>query len=180
MCFFNRALCLPQGYVWIVSILAACLAILIGIVVLGALVKSSTKRQEIQSAIDSQPQERPKQVDVDQENGEEEEYPLVKVGQKILYSECNNCTCSLVITNVNDEGSEVTGYFLVDLPADAKNIRTHYDRDEQNVLVCFDMSVGHNIELCFDVSEDPDELGNSSATITFAEAKALAQPVQVM
>ena len=174
MCFFNGVLCVPKD---ILLIIAIGLAVVIGIVFLVAIVKSTTKRREIPSAIDSQLSERPEQVNVDQENGEEEEYPTVKVGQKILYSKCNNCTCSLIITNVNDEESEVTGYFLVDLPAEAKNIRTHYDRDEENVLVCFDMSVGHNIELCFDVDEDPNELDGSSVIVTFTEAKALAQPV---
>ena len=90
MCFFNGGLCLPIGYVWIIVILWTFLAILIGIVVFGKIYLLLPKRREIPSAIDSQPSERPEQVDVDQENGEKEEYPSIKVGQKILYSKCNN------------------------------------------------------------------------------------------
>jgi len=81
---------------------------------------------------------------------------------------------------VNGHHGDVTGYFLVDLPAGARNIRTHYDRDEYKIIVCFDKSEGDNAELVFDVYHDPDELSNaccSGLSVDFAEAKALAQTV---
>jgi len=90
-------------------------------------------------------------------SAEDEDQPDIKVGQKILYDESQGYKLYLVVTKVDEDESEVTGYFSVDMPKEAEISFPHFDCDNGIVSVPFKMPDGSAQELRFN-TEDPDEL----------------------
>lgn len=101
---------------------------------------------------------------------EAEEEPTVKVGQKFLYGESKGCACIFAVTEVDEDESEVSGYLLVNLPADAEAQRVDLDRDNEELVVSFKMPDRSITELFFNI-EDPDELWGYEIYIDYVSAQ---------
>ena len=148
-CFFNEAICIPEIPWWFFALIVGCILLVVSLVIISAAQKGTSMPPDPVLGNDDQAN-----VDPDPENEEEDDSP-VKVGQKIFYDIHEKCECNLVVTAVDDEESEVVGYFTLDLPQGAETLGLHFDYDNNLIYFSLRTSDGGAKELIFSL-EDPD------------------------
>ena len=109
-----------------------------------------------------------------EEASDDGETPTPKVGKEVPFDTIEDMTCRLIVTEVNDDDEEVHGKFAVELPFGATNIDPHYDSENDEVVVEYDLGTSHGLEVYFDVAEpmDEDALAGYSWTVDSVEAEA--------
>lgn len=168
-------LCIPNTDICIDPVVLSIILAVIGIIAIVVLVRSvmgsqsQTSDEGISHRVASEDT-----TDTDQSDNEDVENPAPKVRQQVPFDTIEDMTCILVVTEVNNDEEEVHGKFVVKLPFGATNIDPHYDSDNYEVAVEYDLGTSHGLEVYFDVAEpmDEDALAGYSWTIDSVEAEA--------
>lgn len=146
MCF-GDLFCIP-GLVLFVGIVAiVCIAVYIFF---------TARNPEGSDDVVSIPSGKPYQED----ETVEEDLPLIKVNDQILYEELDGLSCFLVVSEVDEEESNVYGYFKVVLPQGTVVEDATIEVDE-GITVKYWVTDDLKVTF-FDISTDPDELDGYS------------------
>lgn len=158
ICLFPDTLCMPLWVFWTIIVF---LLIAVG----AALYWFANRSQGDMQDMVSQPSEKvypEPEAAID----EEKSFPAIKVGDRFLCTSSDGLDCFFVVTDIDEEESNVYGYYEAMLPAGAQAENVDYILDEMAVIADYRLSGGDDIiEVRFDVETDPEELDGYSVLV---------------